>query len=248
MQKGKIIAEADSNSVRNLIKTFKLIKPQRIAASDKSKWKEYSTDDSLGTRVKFYTGEDLLADVIVGRFSYNNTTRSGISYLRLYNEEGIYATDGFIPMEVNQPFNQWRNKLVFKGDKNNFSKLVFNYPVDSGFVLVKENNKWKIDTAFADSSKVEQYLNSISHVNSSSFEDNYTGINSVITLAIEGNNMNQATIKAFPSDSIRKFVIHSSDNPEVFFSAGNEKLDEKFFKGKNYFLSTSVNKKSVKKK
>ncbi|TAL62331.1 MAG: DUF4340 domain-containing protein [Bacteroidetes bacterium] len=248
VQKEKIMAEADSNGVRNLINTFKLIKPQRLASSEKSKWKDYSTDDSLGTRVKFFSGDKLYADVVVGKFSYNNNTRLGISYLRLYNEEGVYAVDGFIPMEVNQPFNQWRNKLVFKGEKNNFTKLTFNYPADSGFVLQKENGKWKADTAFADSAKVDQYLNTISYASSTSFADACKETSPIMALSIEGNNMNRATIGAFLSDSIQRFILHSSNNPEAYFSAGNEKIDEKFFKGKNYFLPIVIKEKSVKKK
>ena len=143
-QKEKLITEADNRSITGMLGTFALIKPQRLAANEKSQWKEYGVNDSLGTRVKFYSGKNLLADVVIGKFSFNNTTRSAISYIRLFKEEGTYAMDGYISMVVNQPFNQWRNKTVVKGEKNNFTEFSFKYPADSGFILTKENNKWKI--------------------------------------------------------------------------------------------------------
>jgi hypothetical protein len=246
VQKDKISSEADSISVQTLLQTFKLIKPQRLASSDKSQWKNYSTDDSMGTRIKFFSGNQLLTDVVVGRFSFNNYMRTGITYLRLYDEDKVYAVEGFIPMEVNQPFNQWRNKLIFKGEKNNFTRFTFHYPADTGFVLFKENEKWKIDTTKADSSLVEQYLNSITNVISTSFVDNYKETSSpLITLTIEGNNMNTATIRAFPADSVKRFILHSSYNPEAYFSAGSEKTDERLFKSKKYFLPVEAKEKNT---
>jgi hypothetical protein len=248
VEKEKFSAEADTNDIKNLINTFKLLKPQRLAASEKSRWKEFSTDDSLGTRIRFFSGETLLADLVVGKFSFNNMTRSGISYVRLYNEEGVYAVEGFIPMEVNQPFNQWRNQMLLRADKNNFTKLTFTYPADSGFVLQKENGKWKLDSAWADSAKTEQYLASLTYISSTSFKDNFQESSPLMTLVIEGNNMNPVTLRAFAADSIQKYIIHSSYNPQSYFISGTEKLSNKFFKSRSELMNVPLNEASVKQK
>jgi len=239
VKKENFSTDADSNNIRNLLSTFALLKPLRLAATEKSKWKEYQVDDLLGTRIKFISAENILLDIVVGKFSYNNTTRSGISYVRIYDENKVYAVDGFIPMAVNQPFNQWRNKTIFAEKKENFTKLVFNYPSDSGFVLMKENNSWKLDNEFADSNKVEQYLNTISSLSSSSFVDNYTpGSSPVMSLTIRGNNMPAPVlIKAFSADSIQRYIIHSSFNSGAYFSANANDLDKQIFKKRNDFLS-----------
>jgi hypothetical protein len=235
-QREKLSVEADSNDVKNLLNIFAVVRPERLAATEKSKWKDFSVDDSLGTRLKFYSGENVLLDIVVGKFSFNNFTRQGISYLRLTGSDEVYAVNGFIPMEVNQPFNQWRNGMILKADKNNFTKFSFTYPADSGFVLIKENDKWKVDTSLADSAKVQQYFDGISYLNSTSFKDNFQETSPVMTLTIEGNNFSPATIRAFPADSVEKFIIHSSYNQSSYFIAGSEKLHERFFKPKKDFL------------
>ena len=244
VQKEKVTADADEQRIGGILGTFTLLKPQRLAATERSQWKAYGVNDTLGTRMKFYSGSNLLADVVVGKFSYSNSTRSGISYIRLYGEDGVYAIDGFLAMAVNHTYNQWRNKTVLRSDKNLLTKISFAYPADTGFILSKDNGKWKIGSEYADSAKVEQFLNSMSIVNSLGFVDNYTPSNApVITVAMEGNNMNTLTLRAFPADSLKRFVIHSSYNPSAYFSAREYGLDEKLFKGKASFLSSLQHKK-----
>lgn len=252
VQRETISSEADTSYVRNLLGTFSLVKPQRLAATEESKWKEYNVDDSLGTRVKFLSGEKVLLDIVVGKFSFNNMTRSGISYLRLSGEEDVYAVDGFIPMAVNQPFNEWRNKSIFKGNKEDWTKISFSYP-GSSFILLKDNGKWELrperfaaiaagvvaepvrsemEGLIIDSNKVDQYLNELANLSSSSFVDNYSPSSSpAMWLTIEGNNMAApVTIKAFPSDSINQFIINSSFNTNAYFSAAKGNLTGRIFK------------------
>lgn len=238
VQRENISSEADTGYVRNLLGTFALIKPQRLAATEEAKWKEYNVDDSLGTRVKFLSGGKLLLDIVVGKFSFNQASRSGISYLRLYEEEDVYAADGFIPMAVNQPLNEWRNKIVVRGNKEDWTKISFSYP-DSSFVLKKEGGKWIIENAGADSNKIEQYLNDLSYLANSSFVDNYSPSSSpAMWVTVEGNNMaSPVTLKAFQADSANRFIINSSVNPNSWFSAAKGNLTGRIFKKLPDFLT-----------
>lgn len=247
-ERGSIIAQADNNNIQNLLINFSTLTAERLAAKDKSKWKNFGVDDSSGTRVKFFAGNNIVLDIIIGRFSFNNMSRQGISYVRLYDSEEVYAVEGFLPMDVNQPFNQWRNKTITNLNKSNFTKLTFSYPSDSGFVLLKDGTRWKVDTSPADSAKIEQFLNEIAYVNSTSFSDNFSETTPQMTLTIEGNNMPSVTIKAFPSDTVKKFILYSSCNPSTYFEAGNENLHSKFFKAKQTFLSIRTDDKRLQNK
>lgn len=237
VQKENISSEADTSHVKNLLGTLALVKPQRLAATEKSKWKDFNVDDSLGTRVRFLSGEKILLDIVIGKFSFNNMTRSGISYLRLAGEENVYAADGFIPMTVNQPFNEWRNKVIFRGNKEDWTKISFSY-TDSSFILKKENGIWMIENAEPDSDKVEQYLNDLSYLANSSFVDNFSPpVLPAMWLTIEGNNMaSPVTIRAFPADSTDRFIINSSSNPDAWFSAAKGNLTGRIFKKSSEFL------------
>jgi hypothetical protein len=167
-----------------------------------------------------------------------------ISYVRLYNDEGVYAISGYIAMLVNHPFNQWRDKSVLKSDKSKLTKISFFYPADTGFIMEKESNKWKIASEYADSAKVEQFLSAMTMINSLGFVDGFVPAGApVITLTLEGNSMNPITVKAFPADTVKRFVIQSSYNPTVFFSGREYGLDERLLKGKSYFLSSGQPKK-----
>lgn len=232
-----ITSDADTSYIRNLLATFALIKPQRLAATDESKWKDYNVDDSLGTRVKLLAGEEVLLDIMVGKFSFNNTTRSGTSYLRLTDENEVYAVDGFIPMTVNQPFNEWRDKTLLRWNKEDWNKISFSYP-DSSFVLKKENGKWDIESLEIDSDKVEQYLNDLTYLSNSSFADNYSPAASpFMWITVEGNNRSSpVTIKAFAADSTHQFIINSSYNPDAYFSAAKGNLTGRIFKKQEDFL------------
>ena len=250
-QKENISSEADTNYVMNVLASFVLLKPQRLAATEESRWKDYNVDDSLGTRVKLLSGEKTLLDIVVGKFSYNQMSRSGISYVRLYDDEDVYAVDGFLPMTVNQQFNEWRNKNILKGNKSDWNKISFSYP-DSSFVLKMEDGRWTAkvqwtferaggleDSIATDSAKIEQYLNELSSLSNSSFVDDYKPNSSpLIWITIEGNNMaSPITIKAFPADSVNQFIINSSFNSAAYFSAGKGNLSERIFKGKQNFLT-----------
>lgn len=245
VSKADIASEADTSYVRNLLSTLAQIKPQRLAATEKAKWKEYNTDDSLGTRVKFLSDNDVLLDIVIGKFSYNQMSRSGISYLRLYDEDEIYAVEGFIPMTVNQPFNEWRNKNLLRGQKEDWTKLSFSYP-DSSFSLIKENEKWTWGTpstgdtsTMPDSNKVARYLNELSFLSSSAFADHYSpSASPVLLLTIEGNNMGSpVTLRAFSADTANQYIIHSSYNPNAYFSAAKGNLTQRIFKNRQFFSS-----------
>lgn len=230
--------EADSSYIRNLLGTFSLIKPQRLAATDKSRWKDFNVDDSLGTKLEFYSGEKNVMGMVVGKFSYNQMSRSGISYLRLLEDDDVYAVDGFIPMSVNQPFNEWRNKNVLRTNKEDLTKISFSYP-DSSFVLAKQNGKWIIENAEVDSGRIDKYISDISFISNSSFVDNYSAASTpAFWVTIEGNNMpGPVVIKAFAADSANQFFIHSSYNPKAWFSSAKGNLAGRIFKKLTDFMA-----------
>src|SRR5665647_1705682 len=97
------------------------IKPQSLAAMNKSKWKDFELTDSLATHIKFLSKKGkALADLMIGKFTYKqvdnpNTGYSanniqGTSFVRLYNEEEVYGVEGFISFLLSGKFEDWRDK------------------------------------------------------------------------------------------------------------------------------------------
>ncbi len=235
---GKITASVDSMTVRSLLGQFALLKSQSLAAISSDKWDDLLVSDTSGTRIKFITPSKTY-DIMVGKFGYNNETRSGITYVRMYDEKEVYTVDGFLSFNVNQPFNSWRNHNLTKGNQQDWQRIAFIYAGDSSFVMVKDSIAgWTIEGQRCDSAEAANYIQSIAYLSSSEFIDNYSpGANQpVCQLRIEGNNQSAITLQAFPADTTIQFVLHSSINPDSYFNDAKSKIAEKAFVSKSRFL------------
>ena len=239
LQFEKINTRADSSAVRNLVGSFKDIKSNSLAGVDKSSWAELQIDDTSGSRIKIMTSDNKTYDMVVGKFGYNAAARNGVTYIRHTGEEAVYAIDGFLAFSVNQPLSGWRNKTFISGNKDNWNSLTFTYPGDSSFVLAKQNNSWLVNGQPADSAKTVQYLDGISSLQNSGFVDSYTPVSTpVFTLRIQGNNQAvPVTVVAYPADSVQKFILHSSQNNDVYFSEGQSHVSDRVFVGSGHFLT-----------
>ena len=239
LQYGQVKTIADSAAVRNLIAAFASIKSNALGGADQSSWAELQIDDTSGSRIKFVTSDNKTYDMVVGKFGFNASSRSGVTYIRHADEEAVYAIDGFLALSVNQPYSGWRNKTFINGNKDNWTTLTFAYPGDSSFVLSKQDQQWMINGRPADSSKTTQYLSALSAMQNSEFVDSYTPVTTPLyTLTIQGNNLPQPLkVSAYQADSLQRFILHSSLNPDAFFSDGQSRLAERIFVGGENFRS-----------
>lgn len=233
----KIKTVVDSQTVRGLLTGFALLKAQSLAATSSDQWNEYLVGDTSGTRIKFVTPSKTF-DIMVGKFGYNNQTRSGTTYVRMYDEKEVYSVDGFLSFMVNQPFNSWRNRIITKGGQESWKQITFTYPADSGFVMTRDSAGWLIDGLRADSAQATSFIQAIAQLNSSEFADDYKpGANApVYTVTIEGDNFVSISIKAFPADALMRFAVNSSLNPEAYFDDAKSDIISRLFVSKSKFL------------
>ena len=121
---------ADQAVAGSMISQLNGMKPKSLAASEKDRWDEFEVTDSLGTRVKLFKGNDLLADVIFGKFSFSQP-QTMTSYVRLAGENDVYGVDGMLGMSFNRNANSFRDKTVTDSNFSDWNKLTFSYPADS---------------------------------------------------------------------------------------------------------------------
>jgi hypothetical protein len=253
MQDSVWIAEKDGkifqlreNTVENFITDIKTFKPTRLAAKTQEKWADYQLNDSLGTRliVKNSEGENTL-DLMIGKFSVKQNQNQnqyqqggqmnieGITYVREYDEDEIYAIDGFVAFTFNQKFDSFRESSLVKSQKENMTKLQFEYG-DSSFIAIKQDSLWLVNDKVGENAKFDSYLTSISNKSGQTFDDEYVPIgNPVYTLKISGDNMTETKIEAFLKDSAN-YIIHSNYNQEAYFIA-NKTFVDGIFKSEKYF-------------
>jgi len=177
-------------------------------------------------------GSTEVLNIIIGKFSYQQP-RQMSSFVRLASDTDVYEVNGFLEMTFNKDENSFRNNIILKDNQKNWKSLKFNFP-QKQYVLYNENGKWMIDGTNTDSVKTANYLNSLSHLTSSNFVDNFLGSNPNKTLIITKSDSTQLTIKEFASDST--FVINSSINSESYFNGNKNDLINKIFVDKNSFF------------
>mgnify|MGYP001767300506 CR=1 FL=1 len=241
----------DQTTVNNVLVELVRMRSERVAATDESKWKEFEVTDSLATRIKVFDDEKLMADLYVGKFNYVQPPKGQqqnpyqqqnkgkmSTYVRPAGDKEVYVVDGFIKMSIQANVNAYRDKTLFACNKDDLTKITFNYPGAEGFVLSKEGTKWYMNGQPADSLKTSRYLNKLVKVTSSNFIDEVMPLTSAPThqVKIEGNNIIPAEISAFPADSVNQYVITSSLIPDSKYSGTKSGLFERVFAKSTEFL------------
>ncbi|VAW12985.1 hypothetical protein MNBD_BACTEROID01-1608 [hydrothermal vent metagenome] len=227
------IFNADKNAASNLIAELNRIKPESVVATSKEKWGQFEVTDSLGTNVKLLKGDDVIADIYIGKFSFSQP-RKMTSYVRLAGDKEVYGVNGFLSMTFNRDLDSFRDKTVISSSTGDWVKLSFSYPADSSFTLVKIENDWQVNGASADSASVATYLGSIAHLNESAFAKEEPSVAASHILKIEGDNMMPPVeIKGYYLGG-GQIVIESNQNPGTYFESGE--LASKLFPPRSKFM------------
>ena len=220
--------KAVDRTVKSMLSTLNTIEPSRLAARSESNWKDYAVD-STGTRVRVYSREDEVLDIVLGRLGFENQ-RSYYTYVRLSDEEDVYVADNFMKMSVSTDGPAYRNNTLARIPTDSIRTIAFNYP-DTSFILEK-NMSWEIEGEQTDSASVASYLRTFSYLSSSSrqFTDPVEDTKPDLSVVVATRN-SEVTLKAF--DQPGGWVVHSSSNPEEYFS--DQTLFDKIFVGKTTF-------------
>jgi hypothetical protein len=189
-----------------------------VAATKKENWAKFEVTDSLGTRVKLLKGSDVVADLVIGKFSYSEP-RNMTSYVRIASDKEVYGVDGMLAMSFDRNLNSFRDRTIIKSNQSDWTRLIFNYPADSSFVLEKRGDKWMIGEMETDSALVAQYFTRIANLTDGSFADQKPGFAPTHRLTIEGNNMMpKVEIVGYYTDP-ENFVLESNQNPDAWFNS-----------------------------
>jgi len=243
---------ADSSIVKRILETMSQLKPLRMVTQSKDRWGQFEVTDSAGMAVAFYNDDDILSDLIIGRFTYIQSPMAAqmsqhnpymrqypgtmSTYIRRKGEDEVFAVEGFLSSQIRADVNHFRDKSFFPLE-NEFRypvELSFQVPGDSSFVLTQKDNQWMMDEVPADSAAVADYLNDIRHLNVQSFADKKPE-NITHTLTIKDVNGLTSVIEAqFNKDST---LIISSQHPDNWALDKNNYLFDKIFVSKSLFLN-----------
>jgi hypothetical protein len=113
---------ADSNAVIGILKQLSDLPTKRFAGKGHEVWKKYEVTDSTATLVTLSSGEEEVAKILVGKFSYSmpqdqqqqqyrQQQGDMTTFVRLADEKEVYAVDGFLKMIFNRDASQFKPKI-----------------------------------------------------------------------------------------------------------------------------------------
>lgn len=238
VQQGSKKDKASESSIEDMLNTLLHLKSQSLVANKPDQWDKYKVGDTSGTRVTLYKNEQKAADLVIGKFDFDRQARSAKTYIRPANKNNVYIVNGFLGRTFKKAFNDLRYKTLVKGNTDDWEKVEYRYPQDSGFVLKKANNNWTINTNDTiDSMKVASYMKRLANLKGGTFLENYDASNKqpLMQVKISGKNVEDAiTIKGYPADSVHELAVTSNFN-KSFFSGRKSNLIDRIFVSPEYF-------------
>lgn len=214
VSQGDVPYQASASLVESALNDIAALEARQLVARQADRWQDYEVDDSTGIRVKVFEGENVLADLMVGRFQYQQTGM--MNFIRPSEGEETYLVDGFLRTTFDKAPESWRDKTLLKGPNSQWNTLTFTYPNDTTFRLNRgAGNRWYLpDSTELDPAAVSRYLNRITTLNGQTFVE-APAMQVSHSLQIAAANGNILLRGYAVNDSTR--VIHSSLNPDAYF-------------------------------
>lgn len=228
-----LTVDVTRQGIQGLLANMSNIPVDRAVTKTPEKWVDYEVDEATGSRVVAMEGNKTVGDFIVGRFNFDQMTRSATSYIRRNGEDVVYAVEGFLGMSFNRGFDSFRDKSLIKTSKEDINQINISSPDYGNHTITKNGNIWMMDNATPlDSSKVATWINGITFASGSEFLDGYSPGEPLHAMQILANNQaTPVTITAYESTNEEKpFVIHSSENAVAYFASDSAGIFSKFFK------------------
>lgn len=247
--------KAMPDEVANTFKELQGIKTSQIIARSTDKWGEYKVDDQ-GTKVEVFEGSNKVLDIVLGKFDIDpaslqqqqggqfggQSNPQFTSYVRLQGEDEVYSVNGFFEGLASKTADNYRDKQLFKLRAEDVQQISFNYP-DSAFQVILRDTVWMFgnSTRNADSTKVAQYLNTLSTSNGSKFIDKPAG-DAAVNIEVKAKDGSTTTFNAYalPKDEAdekaeQNYAISSNALNNSYFDSKASALFSRLFVGKGNF-------------
>jgi hypothetical protein len=150
-------AWADPEAIQELLKSVKQVRIDHLIASDENSWNDLFVSDTLGVHIIISDEKNVIANWHIG-----SPPTSESAYIRSDNEEKVYVLENDqVSSLITKSFDNWRDKRLIKYHKEMITKIVFTYPADSSFTLIKHDSAWTMGNDEIRFSLIDRYLNNV---------------------------------------------------------------------------------------
>lgn len=224
---------ADEQAVRSVLATMQNLKVEAIVAKKQDRWSEYELDKARATRVEIFSDGEQRNDLYLGKFKFNKQSRSATSYVRSAEESTVYSVDGMISMAFKQGASYFYNKSVMDISPDEMTGMEYNHGSDS-YRIERRNESWYQNGTPIDSAEAAEYIQKFSPLKSYSVANiDRQGWKEIPgtkhRLVISKRNGNSESLEAVFNDQTGKFIIHSSQFPEMYYASDSSAMYKRVF-------------------
>lgn len=214
---------ADNNAVGRLLSLASHLEVGEIISSNPEKQFWFQVDSLTGTGLDFFSGQDRLASVVVGKMSEDHMN----GYLRKANSDQVHLTDVYFIRMAQRSVNEWRDRRIFTFDTQQIKEIEFDYEGNLAR-LVREDTLWQLSrypyqkTSQADAEAVEKYVRTLANMRTDDFpfRTQFQGIEfekgwPVVTITLEdGRETKLFAVPILGADN--KYLVKTDQDESVF--------------------------------
>lgn len=220
--------KANETVVSSMIREMSSIEADKVISRSLENAAKYGTDGDSGTKITAKSDAQILTEIIVGRFSFNQQTRQPISYVRLSDEDETYLIGSFMASSLNKDFNGLRDKSLLSLTPSEINSIQYKSDNQEFSLDLGMDNNWITSNESAvDSASVAQFLNTLSNKSGVQFTDTSAPSNSGESIRF---NSQGSSIQVFATMIDEdKYVIYSDQHPDNIFESTGSSIYQQIF-------------------
>lgn len=223
----------DDHPVHELLYSWSNMRVVRLAGRLLEVRDRYDLGDSTADRLSISAG-DGTHDLLVGR---QTAGEPQMTVVNIPGDENAYAIEGSLGTYADFTFSEWLPKYLVTGEPGNWTRLTFNFPADTGYVMERAGDRWRIDGVLTDSSRTDKFLRSLARARGQTVTDPADTLTAVpqFRLVVE-DSTRTAPIIVIVFASNGKFIVRSSLNPGTVMPFDGRKEVPRMFRPRTAFL------------
>lgn len=232
---GTITTKAVPTAVQDVLAALLLVQTDKVVTQEKLRWGDFGVDDKRGIRVEIYQDDKLWKDFVVSNFTKQDSLNNTVSFMRMMGGDAVYQVNAALSTIFQRPFHVFRNDHVLVlNDPFRITQLDYFLTPDSSIQVVQTGTLSTSAASIAiDSLAWNTYLQQLQQLAPADFADDFDDGHSEpyfyrkVVLPLP-DAMLQLTCY---QDTTRQpsFIIHSSQNPEAYFSSDSSGLFQQIF-------------------
>ncbi|PHN05306.1 DUF4340 domain-containing protein [Flavilitoribacter nigricans] len=233
---GQVHLRALPTPVASILGNLVKITTVDIAAKEENDWLKYGLGTGQGVRVEVYEGNELVEDFWVGNTVDDPSGADSLSFIRIHEEQEVYAVRGLSTWPFRQTFIQFRpRKLLALSSETPVDSFAFQLP-DTLLSFQRSGQEWRCNGApIPDPSLVQRFLRDLRHIESTVFVDDYDynlpESNKFNSLVLYLPQTEQPVLVDAYLDTLRELpiILHSNQNPTTWFGSDSSGVYSRLF-------------------